>query len=305
LDAAPAQRRICIVGNARSGANGKGLAETLAPWLGNGPDRVVDLRLVSNPKLLERIVDDVAAQGYDCVVAAGGDGTVNAVARALADTGIEMGIVPLGTFNYFARGLGLPQDVPGAMDAILSGRARAVSVGRINDRVFLNNASFGIYPAILRQRERTYARWGRSRTLAFLAVMQTMMRFRRPFRVRATVDGTVERLKTPTAFVAFNAYQLREFGMEGAECIDGGKLALLTAPDTGKPALIWNLVRIMLRRGRKGQDFALSSGTDILMETRRRRAVVAIDGERMVLGAPFRIGVARDALRVLLPVDGA
>jgi diacylglycerol kinase family enzyme len=293
----PDGRRIHIVGNIRSGSGNRTLEASLAPWLSED----VTLHLIRKPKALGAAVEAAIAAGADIVVAAGGDGTVNAVAAKLTGTGIDLGIIPLGTFNYVARGLDIPQDIAGAMAVLTTGTPRALPHGSINDRLFLNNAGLGIYPAILQKRERLYAKWGRSRRAALWAVVATMLRFRRPTRVKVTVDGTVARMRTPTAFAAFSAYQLRDMGMEGADCIEAGRIALVLAPDSDRWSLLRNLARIALRRARKDRDFALFSGTDIEVETGRRHALVAIDGERVRLAAPFRLRVDHDALMVIAP----
>ena len=77
------------------------------------------------------------------VVAGGGDGTVNAVASVLVGTDKSLGVLPLGTFNYFARNLGIPVDLDGAARTLIEGRVAKVCVGDVNGRTFLNNASLG------------------------------------------------------------------------------------------------------------------------------------------------------------------
>lgn len=87
------------------------------------------------------------------VVAAGGDGTLNAVAKKLMHTNIPMGIMPLGTFNYVARALDIPIDVALAAEVIAVGQPREVHVATINDQIYLNNASLGLYPLFIKKRE--------------------------------------------------------------------------------------------------------------------------------------------------------
>ena len=87
------------------------------------------------------------------VVAAGGDGTVNAVASALAGSDMPLGIFPLGTFNHFARDIGIPLGPEAAAKVIATGHPKRVDVGEVNDRIFVNNSSLGVYPDIVRERE--------------------------------------------------------------------------------------------------------------------------------------------------------
>src|SRR5699024_3455643 len=145
------------------------------------------------------------------------------VAAELADQGCRMGVVPLGTFNYFARGHGLDDDIAEAVRVLRKGRTKPLDIGEVNGAVFLNNASIGAYSMILASRERIYARWGRSRLAAYWSVLVALMRFRTRLRIVMTVDGEVHRLKTPMIFVANNPYQLEIFNLEGAELIHEGK----------------------------------------------------------------------------------
>ncbi len=95
-----------------------------------------------------------AAHLSGVVVAAGGDGTLNAVAAKLKGTHIPMGILPLGTFNYVARLLNIPLDLIEAAQVIATGTTRAVHVAQINQHIYLNNASLGLYPLFIQKRER-------------------------------------------------------------------------------------------------------------------------------------------------------
>jgi diacylglycerol kinase family enzyme len=97
----------------------------------------------------------VTARGdAERIVAGGGDGTLNAVAAATIDSGKTLGVLPLGTLNHFAKDLGIPLDLEGAVGAIVAGHAVRVDVGEVNGHLFLNNASLGLYPRIVRERER-------------------------------------------------------------------------------------------------------------------------------------------------------
>ena len=100
------------------------------------------------------------ADGVDVVVAAGGDGTISSVAAALIDTPVPLGILPVGTLNHFAKDLGLPLDLAGAVRTIMEGQRRRVDVGEVNGRIFVNNSSIGMYPVMVRDRdERRAAAW--------------------------------------------------------------------------------------------------------------------------------------------------
>lgn len=100
------------------------------------------------------------AAASDVVVAAGGDGTINAVASVLAGSGVPFGVLPLGTLNHFAKDIGMPLELEEAVRTIGAGRTRRVDVGQVNDRIFLNNSSLGLYPDIVHDRDTSAAASG-------------------------------------------------------------------------------------------------------------------------------------------------
>ena len=123
------------------------------------------------------------------VVAAGGDGTLNAVAQAVLGSGCAFGVLPQGTFNYFSRTHGIPADTARRMQVLLHEQAQPVQVGLVNERVFLVNASLGLYPKLLEDREGWKQQFGRSRLVAFGAGLATLLRGHRSLRLHIDVHG--------------------------------------------------------------------------------------------------------------------
>lgn len=297
----PVPAEFCVILNAASGAGGEeDPAATLRRHFGAGADRVRIVTVDRGHDLPGAIAEAVAA-GHGVLVAAGGDGTIAAVAEAALAHGRTLGILPMGTFNFVARGLGIPQDPGAAAACLLDGRARPMPVAEVNGRLFLNNASLGIYPAILREREGIYRRWGRSRLAAYWSVLRTVLGAFRPLHLRVTVDGTTVRARTPLVFVARSAFQLDHYGLEGAEAVRAGRFALFLAPDAPPLRLALIALRLALGGLRPGRDIALVACDDIVVETRARRLLVAHDGERTRLPTPLRFRIRPDALRIIAP----
>ncbi len=240
-------------------------------------------------------------EGYQTVVACGGDGTISGVAQGVAGTEARMGVLSFGTFNYFARSLGLPDSTEDKVRVLIEGEPRAINIGAVNGEVFLNNASLGAYARILENREDIYRRFGRSRVAAFWSVFTTLADSRAPMRLRVIVDGKERRARTPLAFVASNAYQLDEFGLEGADCVRNGEFALYLAPDGSPRQLIGFALRLGLRSLKAKRDFELVCGREIVIETAKQRRLVARDGERSYLASPFRFEMRAGGLTVLVP----
>jgi diacylglycerol kinase family enzyme len=123
-------------------------------------------------------------------------------------------VLPQGTFNYFSRTHGIPGDTAGALQVLLTEQPRAVQVGLVNDRVFLVNASMGLYAELLEERETYKARYGRSRWIAFFAGLLTVMRGgHRLWNLRMAWRGQERDIRTPTLFVGNNPLQLLQVGI--------------------------------------------------------------------------------------------
>ena len=159
------------------------------------------------------------------VVAAGGDGTLNAVAAQLMGTDIPMGIFPLGTFNYVARLLNIPLDLLKAAEVIATGKIREVHVAQINDHIYLNNASLGLYPLFIQKRELYNQRFGRFALNAYTSGLDVLIRDRKELKLEIEVDGKKYPVKTPLIFFGNNQLQLAEMNLRIAESAAKGKVA--------------------------------------------------------------------------------
>ncbi|MFD2738363.1 diacylglycerol/lipid kinase family protein [Sulfitobacter aestuarii] len=237
------------------------------------------------------------------IVVAGGDGTICGVASVLSGSDREMGIIPTGTFNYFGRSLGLPQNIPDAVAVIAAGRVERLNVAAINDRIFLNNTSIGAYAAILKTREGIYHRWGRSRLAAYWSVLKALASFRAPLNLRVTLSGQTRRFRTPLIFAINNAFQLDQMGLGGRECIEQGKMVLLIAPPANRWGLFRHAFALALGIAKEETNYEMLCGDEIEIDLRHRRKHVARDGELERMRGPFRLRILPDALTVFVPAD--
>ncbi|RMC34222.1 diacylglycerol/lipid kinase family protein [Paracoccus alkanivorans] len=252
---------------------------------------------------LSRMTKRAVAEGFDIIIAAGGDGTQSAVAGVLAGTDAVMGVLPGGTFNYFARDLGVGETLDDALETLQNARIVSIDIGEIGDLVFLNNVSLGVYPHILKTRESIYRRWGRSRLAAYWSVLVALRRLRHPMTLIARVDGESRNFTTALVFVARSAFQLDSFGLDGADAIRQGKFAVLIARARKPLPLIRSALRLAVGFSAQDDDFDLIVTDELTIETGKRQ-LVAHDGEKTPMDSPFRLRVRRAALRVLLPADG-
>lgn len=253
------------------------------------------------PPLAQEIVADAAASGA-MVIAAGGDGTISTVAAACFLRNVPLGVIPTGTFNYFAREWGVPEQPVDALLAALAGVRTRVDVGFANGRLFLNNASFGLYPRLIRERESTKARLGRHRWVARLAALGSMLSGQRRFAVSMETDGLRQIRRATMVFVGNNALQLQQLGLEVAGCIMQGRLAVVVQPPLGRLQRLRQMLLGLF--GRLGQEAALERGcaSTLVVDSKRHQIELAIDGELCRLPPPLVFSKGRQALTVMLPV---
>jgi diacylglycerol kinase family enzyme len=267
--------------------------------------------LFAAPGELARVAREGAAKASadrSAVVAVGGDGTINTVAQAAHAAGCTMGVLPEGTFNYFAREHGAPTDTAEALRWLLDARPEPAQISAINERVFLVNASVGLYPDLLQDRERWKARFGRSRLVAFGAALATLLRAQNALRLSIEWDGKLREVRTLTLFVGNNRLQLEQLGLgsAGAEAepraADGHLTAVILKP-IGTLAMVGLVLRGAL--GRLGD----AGGVDhfvcqkLVVEPTltfgRRRVKVAFDGEVGWMSSPLTIRVSPKPLWLL------
>ena len=298
----PARHAVIVNPASGDGSAGDDRAERIVGHFdAAGPD--CSIYRTGRGRSPEAAVRAAIEAGATTVVAAGGDGTVSAVADAVLDAprAVRLGIIPMGTFNYFARGRSLPLGEEQAVATLAHGTLRDVRPGPVNGRVFLNNMSIGLYPSVLELREGVYARWGRSRPAAYWSVLLSLGGMQRPMRLSLILDGTAQRLRTPLLFVARSAYQLERYNLEGAAAVKAGGFAVFAARATRRRDLVRAALSLARRKPQRGEDFAPDTAWRLVIAMGRSTALVARDGERERMRTPLRVAPARHALAVHVP----
>lgn len=297
-----------IVSNAGSGSKDAHEAREQIEAILSKAHRPHEFMLIENPSELASVARkavEAAVRSDGAVVVAGGDGTINAVIQAVLPTRRPFGIIPQGTFNYSSRAHGIPLDAGEAVDALLSARLKPVQVGMVNDRAFLVNASVGLYPQLLQDREEYKRQYGRHRSVALWAGMKTLLREHRQLLVEVEYEQGSEHVLTPSIFVGNNALQLEQVGLDEAKDIKRHRLAAVIVEPLGTAQLLWLAMRGML--GQLGEDdrvrnFPFRSMTvRVLNGVKRRGIKVAVDGEVIWCQPPLTFKVADQPLMLLAP----
>jgi YegS/Rv2252/BmrU family lipid kinase len=261
--------------------------------------------MVEHGNQITAAVDEALAGGARLIVAAGGDGTVNAVASRLVDRDVVLGVLPMGTLNHFARDLGIPVELEAAVATLAAGHERRTDVGEVNDRIFLNNSSIGLYPRMVMEREHAQRSLGVGKWPALARATWHALRHPTSFSAAVCVDGeTIER-RTPFIFVGNNCYVLEGFGLGTRTCLDDGVLALYVLRPKSPMGLLWLGLRSLLGIGSHAGDFDAIQAGNFDIQGRHRDVEVATDGEVARMTAPIRYRIRPRALRVLAPAPEA
>lgn len=286
---------ITVIVNESSGAAGQGAAlEDAVAREGLN----VQIVRVAGPEILEA-ADRAAAAGH-VLVAAGGDGTVSSVASVAARTGSMFGVIPLGTLNHFARDAGIPLDLDKAVATIAAGHTRTLDVADMNGRMFLNNASLGLYPRLVWEREAAESR-GRGKWIAFaIALLRTWRRYP-TVAVRMMVDGAALVRRTPFIFIGNGEYRAEGLGIGTRASLSGGRLSVYLAPECGRFEILALPLRALAGRLTADVKFESSYASEISIDTNWPSIPIALDGELATARPPIHFGIRPRALRTIVP----
>ena len=260
---------------------------------------------VVDPADLADMVDRVWKRDRpDAVVIAGGDGTVNAAAAAAVESGAVLSVLPLGTFNHFARDLGIPVELEAAAQAIATGAVRSIDVGEVNGRVFVNNSALGAYPMMVAARERIQdvKGWGKIRAVP-VAVLHVLRNL--PVH-RLDLDGSDgysrQHLRTPFVFIGNGLYDNEPGAPMARAAIDDGVLGVSVARVVTRWGMVRAAVSTLVRGADKARDLDHVQVAELTVRSRMGSTRVAFDGEVEKLRFPLRYRCRPGALKVLAPV---
>jgi diacylglycerol kinase family enzyme len=257
---------------------------------------------VDGSRLAEVTRRAIESGDIDAVIAGGGDGTLNTIAAQLAGSNVAFGVLPLGTFNHFAKEMGVPLNLDEAVPALARAQVNDLDIGEVNGRIFLNFSAIGIHPLIVKHRDAQQQVLGRRKKFAmFMAVFSVLKRMRL-MRVRLRWnDGFVRRL-TPSVTVCNNPYQMEVFGVENVSYQSRDVLNVYMARSTGWFGIVWLLIRAAFKRLENAREFEVLTLPEFDVETGSRHVRVSIDGEVTDLKSPLNYRVRKRGLKVLVPI---
>lgn len=303
---------LSIIYNARSGfhaSNKEQVYEQLLTYFTEQGFEIQAFELGEKkdfPALMQSIIQrHQSSENIGVIVAAGGDGTLNAVAKALLGSNIPLGILPLGTFNYVARVLNIPLEIMQAAEVIATGRIRSIHVAKINDQIYLNNASLGLYPLFIQRRELYNAKFGRFPLHAYTSGLDVLIRDRKELKLEVEVDGKTYPVKTPLIFFGNNQLQLAEMKLRIAKCAEQGQVAGVVVAKSDKLTLFRMLLQLIRGELEQAPDVYSFAADDVKVFSRREKLTVALDGEIVEMRPPLHITVQKNAVNIMVPYVAA
>jgi YegS/Rv2252/BmrU family lipid kinase len=253
-------------------------------------------------KDLEKLTAEVVQSDVEFIVAAGGDGTISGVVNQLIGTRKTLGVLPLGTLNHFSKDLQIPQDLVEAIRIIADGVVRVVDVGEVNGRYFINNSSIGLYPRIVRKRKQQ-EHLGRGKWWAAAWAAWRFMWVSPFLKVKLELEDNELRRKTPFVFVGNNEYEMDLYNIGRRLRLDNGQLSVYLLHRSGRTGLFLLVVRTLLGMLGQAKDFEEFRTRSLTIETRRKRMLVAYDGEIDVMETPLEYRIHPKSLQVLVPSE--
>lgn len=294
------QTRMDVIINVGAGTDNKPEMPAQLAELFNSAGIDANILVARSGADLLRLARRAVQKGARTIVAGGGDGTISTVAALVAGTDKTLGVLPLGTLNHFAKDLGIPLDLAGAVRNLAAGVTSDIDVGEVNGHTFINNASLGIYPKLVRMRQ-IIQQMGLSKWPAFLVALYAVLRRYPLFAVRLVMSGQRLVRRTPFVFIGNNEYETSSFRMGARRCMAAGRLSIYTAPVRGRFELIKLFVKALFGRVRQDANFDYLSAAEVWVETRRHTIRIATDGEVRRMQTPLHFRVRPRALRVIVP----
>jgi diacylglycerol kinase family enzyme len=291
--------RLPVLLNPEAGSNPAERADEVDKAIrSSGYEPVIELL---EPSVLATRVQELASSGAPAVAVGGGDGTVCSAVNALVGTPTVLVPLPLGTLNHFATRYGLATLEAAAL-ALKDGWVHTIPVGSANGRIFVNNASCGFYPHIVRRRVKLtplLSKW----PAALLASL--LVAVRRPLlEVELEMDGIRFDRKTAAVWVGLGRHSLR-LPLPGDAEREGSVLEIVLPKPHSRVRLFLLALRILsrLRRSQKARDHGIETLHAHQFVIRSRHSMdVATDGEVHFFQSPVEFRYHPRAVRVLCMV---
>lgn len=265
---------------------------------------VLEVRRVAGSEV-ERALSDAIDGHADVVMVGGGDGTVSAAAGALMNRDTALAVLPAGTMNLFARGLGIPLSLDSAVEAFANGVVRRVDVATANGRPFIHQFSVGMHAKMVDMRDRMHfaSRLGKLRA-SVKAALATMID---PPSLKVSLTVGETEMLVRTTGIGFTNNLFGEGHLPYADHPDGGVLGIYVTVARERGQLLRFFLAMARGRWRTNPHVEIHESESAVLRllSRKGRQRAVIDGELVPLAQETRFAIHKKALNVLVPRDSA
>jgi YegS/Rv2252/BmrU family lipid kinase len=288
-------REAALIVNVHS-RRGEATFEQAKQKLEDAGVKLITAEAVTDPDRLQDCVRQAVAAGAPMVIVGGGDGSLSGTVDELVGKGCVFGVLPLGTANSFARTLGIPLDIDGAVEVIASGQRRRIDLGMIDRDYFVNAASLGLSPMIGQTVPAKLKRYlGRVGYLVW--AVKCSIGFR-AFRLTIN-DGTRERRMWSTEVRILNGGYHGGVELSDRADVDSGELVVQAVVGRSHARLAWDWYAKFFKLRDRNSHTEEFRGKSFRIETRPRQRI-SIDGE-VLAATPAMAKVAVGAIDVAVP----
>ncbi len=291
----PVPREAVLIVNAKS-RRGAAMFEQARTKLEAAGINLTAAHPVRDPSRLNDTVREAVRSGAPMVIVGGGDGSLSCVVDDVVGKDCVFAVLPLGTANSFARTLGLPLDLDGAIDAIATGKRRRVDLGMIDKDYFANGAAMGLSPMIGESVPHNLKKYlGRIGYLIW--AVWCFARFR-PFRVFIDDGEKTHRMWASEVRILNGKFHGGVEMSETAE-IDSGEMLIQVVTGRNRWRLGWDWYARFFRLRSRDQTVSEFRGAKLGLDSRPHHRI-SIDGE-VLARTPVTVRVAERAIDVVVP----
>ncbi len=295
---------VHLIINAKSGSGNAAEIPRLLQKRCDDFKRQLFIHAPTTPEDFENTISSVVERARDeksLIIAAGGDGTIRSIAQKVLNQDVQFAIIPVGTYNYYAREHHVSENFEEAIETALTGKTIQTQVATLNDLIFLNNASIGLYVESLRNRERWTAKLGRNRLVVALSTIYSLFTPKRALNLDLqTLKASMQR-KTLMIFVGNNALQLQNLNLPISKCIDQDRLAVILL----RPIVKWQFLKLLFRGITKTlqqeENLEAFCAKQITINCVKKTQDVVLDGEIFHLETPFVLKCLPASLNLVVP----
>ncbi len=291
-------RSAAMIVNARSRSGQDQFKQTCAAM--QGMPFEVDAHAVEDPDQLVPTLKKALERKPDLVVLGGGDGTISSLVDHLLGHDVILGVLPFGTANSFCRTLGIPLDIPGAVDVLRTGAPRRIDLGMIDGDYFANCAAIGLSPQIAQTVPHGVKRWfGRAGYLAWATLQFAKFE---PFELIVGEGAAAQRMTATEVRISNGRFHGGTELVEEAR-LDSGEIIVQVVAGKGKRSLVRNWAASFLRLDSRRVDTVTFHGQSLRITT-IPPLPISIDGE-VLAKTPVHANIAAGIIEVMAPVDTA